>query len=275
MILHEESIWGGFRGDIAVKTVVVIPTYNEAGNLAELLSQIQALGVSGLTVLIVDDNSPDGTGQIAEQWAEKHPGWLHVMHRKGKLGLASAYVTGFHQALGMGAEAVIQMDADLSHDPHAIPVFLEAIERADLVIGSRYIPGGQIDSSWSLSRRLLSAWSNYYARSVTGVHVKDITSGYRCFRAALLRQITLRSIRSNGFVFQVEMALASRALGARLTEISITFRERNLGRSKMSVRIILEAAVRVWQLRRIYRQPQTEIYTKLSQDYDAEVISHE
>jgi len=248
-----------------VKTVVVVPTYNEAGNLAELLSQIQVLGVSGLTVLIVDDNSPDGTGQVADHWAEKHPGWLHVIHRKGKLGLASAYVTGFRQALDMGAEAVMQMDADLSHDPHAIPVFLEAIERADLVIGSRYIPRGQLDSSWSLSRRLLSAWSNYYARLVTGLHVKDLTSGYRCFRAELLRQITLRSIRSNGFVFQVEMALASRTLGARLTEIPITFRERKTGRSKMSFRIILEGAVRVWQLRRSYCKSLTGIPTESEQ----------
>lgn len=244
-----------------MKTVVVIPTYNEAGNLAELLSQIQALGISGLTVLIVDDNSSDGTGQIADHWAEKHPGWLHVIHREGKLGLASAYVNGFQQALDMGAEAVIQMDADLSHDPRAIPVFLEAIERADLVIGSRYVTGGQIDSSWSLSRRLLSAWSNYYARLVAGGQIKDITSGYRCFRAALLQQIALGSIRSNGFVFQVEMALASRALGARLAEIPITFRERNLGRSKMSFGIVLEAAVRVWQLRRAYRKSLAGIRT--------------
>jgi len=184
-----------------------------------------------------------------------------VIHRKERLGLASAYVTGFQQTLDMGAEAVIQMDADLSHDPRAIPVFLKAIEHADLVIGSRYVASGQIDSSWGLSRRLLSAWSNYYARLVTGVQVKDITSGYRCFRATLLRQIALGSIRSNGFVFQVEMALVSRALGARLTETPITFKERNQGRSKISFRIILEGVVRVWQLRCFYRKSLTGIRT--------------
>jgi len=246
-----------------MQTVVVVPTYNEADNLVELLSQIQALGINDLAVLVVDDNSPDGTRQIADRWAEKEPGWLHVIHRKGKLGLASAYVTGFRQALDMGAEFVMQMDADLSHDPHAIPAFLAAIERADLVIGSRYVSGGQIDESWGPSRRLLSAWSNQYARLFAGVRVRDATSGYRCFRAALLRQIALHPIRSNGFVFQVEMALASQVLGARLVEIPIKFKERNLGRSKMSLRIILEAAVRVWQLRRIYRQPWSGNYTRL------------
>ncbi len=240
-----------------MKIVVVIPTYNEADNVVELLSRIQSLGINGLTVLIVDDNSPDGTGQIADCWAEKHPGWLHVIHREGKTGLASAYVTGFRRALDMDAEAVMQMDADLSHDPHTIPAFLAAIQSADLVIGSRYVTGGQIDESWGLSRRLLSTWGNHYARLFAGVRAKDATSGYRCFRAALLRQIALHSIRSNGYVFQVEMALASQALGVRIVEIPITFRERNLGRSKMSLRTITEAAVRVWQLRRIYRQSLT------------------
>lgn len=239
--------------DIVVKTVVVIPTYNEAGNLAELLSQIHSLGVKGLIVLVVDDDSPDGTGQLADRWAEGHPGWLHVIHREGKLGLASAYTTGFRHVLESDAEFVVQMDADLSHDPLAIPAFLTAIQNADLVIGSRYVAGGQIDSAWGLGRRLLSAWSNHYARLVAGVHVRDATSGYRCFRAELLQQIALSSIRSSGFVFQVEMALASQMLGARVVEIPITFRERSDGLSKMSPRIIGEAAVRAWQLRWIYR----------------------
>ena len=241
---------------------VVVPTYNEADNLVELLTQIHALGINGLMVLIVDDNSPDGTGQIADCWAEKHPGKLHVIHRERKLGLASAYVTGFRQALDRGAEAVMQMDADLSHDPRAIPAFLAAVERADLVIGSRYVAGGQIDDSWGLSRRLLSAWGNRYAHLVAGVHVQDATSGYRCFRAALLQRIALHSIRSNGYVFQVEMALASQVLGARVVEIPITFTERSLGRSKISFRIIMEAAVRVWQLRRIYGQSQAGVYLR-------------
>jgi dolichol-phosphate mannosyltransferase len=245
-----------------MKTVVVIPTYNEVDNLVELLSQIQSLGIDDLAVLVVDDNSPDGTGQIADCWAEKHPGWLHVIHREGKLGLASAYVTGFRRALDMGAEAVMQMDADLSHDSHAIPSFLMAIQSADLVIGSRYVAGGQIDESWGLSRRLLSAWGNHYARLVAGVDIQDATSGYRCFRTELLRRISLRSIRSNGYVFQVEMALASQAFGARIVEIPITFKERNLGRSKISLRIITEAAVRVWQLRRVYNQSRTGVHTR-------------
>lgn len=237
-----------------MKTVIVVPTYNEADNLIELLSWIREQGIEELTVLIVDDNSPDGTWQIAERWAGQHPGQMQVIRREKKLGLASAYVTGFHRALALSPEVVIQMDADLSHDPGVIPAFLTAIEDADLVIGSRYVPGGKVDESWDLSRRLLSAWGNRYTRLVAGVHVKDATSGYRCFRAALLRQIPLQSIRSNGYVFQVEMALASRALGARVVEIPITFSERNLGRSKISFRIIMEAAFRVWQLRRIYRE---------------------
>ena len=232
------------------KVRTVIPTYNEAENLPRLVEELFALDIPTLEILVVDDNSPDGTGQIADQLASQHPDRVHVLHRAGKLGLGTAYITGFQYALKQGAEYVIQMDADFSHSPSYIPQFLQAIRGYDVVIGSRYVAGGRLDEQWGWWRYFLSWWANsVYTRLILGLKVKDATAGFKCWRRATLEGIGLDRVRSNGYVFQVEMAYLTEKLGYRFLEVPIYFEDRRIGRSKMTGRVKVEAALRTWQIR--------------------------
>lgn len=235
-------------------TMVVIPTYNEAENIPKLVGELFALGVPDLSILIVDDNSPDGTGEIAEEIASRHPDVVHVIKRPAKMGLGTAYITGFRYALGRGARYIIQMDADFSHSPSYIPVMLDKIRDYDVVIGSRYVPGGRVDEHWGLSRVLLSWWANaIYIPLILGLRIKDATSGFRCYRREVLETIDLAGIRSNGYVFQVEMSYLCDKLGFRIVEIPIYFEDRRIGKSKMDLPVKLEAAIRVWEIKWRYR----------------------
>jgi len=240
------------------KLTVVIPTYNEAENLEAIAEKLWSLPIPGLQILVVDDASPDGTGQIADELAAAHPGRFSVIHRKGKLGLGSAYITGFQTALEAGAEAIAQMDADFSHDPDYLPEFMQKLESADAVIGSRYVPGGKLDERWGFGRVLLSAFGNLYARTILGLQIKDATAGYRLWRRETLQGMPLERIRSNGYVFQVEMSYVAQKLGYRLIESPIYFEDRRIGQSKMTLRIQLEAAYRTWQVRYLHRNLSAE-----------------
>ncbi len=203
----------------------------------------------GVRVLVVDDGSPDGTGQIAENLSSTFPGRLEVMHRPRPAGLGSAYIDGMQHALGYQTDLITQMDADLSHDVRYLPDLIAAASTADLVIGSRYVPGGGV-SNWSLDRRLLSRFANFYVRAVTGLGVRDATAGYRCWRRETLRQLPLERLKSSGYSFQVEMAWETVRRGFRVAEVPIVFVERTLGRSKMNWPVILESIWMPWRLRR-------------------------
>ena len=241
-------------GKRTLKTAVVIPTYNEADNIPKLIGELLTLGIPNLSVVIVDDNSPDGTGQIAEEMAQTYPGRIHVIHRPGKMGLGSAYITGFRYVLEKGARYIVQMDADFSHSPRYIPTMLEKIRDYDVVVGSRYVPGGKLDERWGWGRLLLSWWANsVYVRLILGLKVRDATSGFKCFRRKVLETIDLSRIRSNGYVFQVEMAYLCEKLGFRIAEIPIYFEDRRIGRSKMDWGVKIEAALRVWEIKWRYR----------------------
>jgi dolichol-phosphate mannosyltransferase len=235
------------------KLTVVIPTYNEAENLELIAAELWALPIPDLKILVVDDASPDETGKIADDLAAAHPGRLSVIHRRGKLGLGSAYITGFKAALEGDAEAIAQMDADFSHDPGYLPEFMDKLESADAVFGSRYVPGGKLDERWGFGRVLLSAFGNLYARLILGLQIKDATGGYRLWRRETLQVMPLDSIRSNGYVFQVEMSYVAQKLGFHTIESPIYFEDRRIGQSKMTLRIQLEAAYRVWQVRYLHR----------------------
>ena len=236
-----------------MKIIQVIPTYNEAENLPILVSALLSQGIEGLNLLIVDDNSPDGTGAVADQLASEYPDQISVLHRKGKEGLGKAYIQGFRQALDQGAEVVGMMDADLSHPPNRLPVMLDALANADVVIGSRYTPGGSVDKTWPLFRKFLSWFANTYARTILGLPIKDTTGGYRLWRREALEAIHFEETRSSGYVFIVELAYMAKLAGLKFAEVPIYFAERSYGDSKMSLRIQIEAAFRVWQLRRLYR----------------------
>ena len=233
------------------KTMVVVPTYNESGNLPAMTEALFGLGIDDLQILIVDDASPDGTGQVADRLQEQHPGRFHVMHRHGKQGLGTAYIQGFTWALEQEAEAVIQMDADFSHPPTAIPHMLAAIGSYDVVVGSRYVKGGRTDERWGWGRKFLSWWANsVWVRLALGVHTKDATAGFKCWQASALRRMDLNSIRSNGYIFQVEMCYVAEQIGLRILEIPIHFDDRRIGQSKMDMRVKVEAALRVFEIRR-------------------------
>ncbi|MGD8821231.1 MAG: polyprenol monophosphomannose synthase [Anaerolineae bacterium] len=239
------------------KLMVVIPTYNEADNLPVMVGELLDLDLPGLQVLIVDDNSPDGTGQVADELVAEHDGHVHVIHRTGKLGLGTAYLTGFRYALDHGADLVVQMDADFSHSPAYIPQFLEKIEDYDVVIGSRYVSGGGTDERWSWWRYLLSWWANsVYTRLILGVKVKDATAGFKCWRRATLEGIGLDRVHSNGYVFQVEMAYLTEKCGFRFFEVPIYFEDRRIGKSKMTNSVKIEAALRTFQIRWRHRNAQ-------------------
>lgn len=237
-----------------MKIVQVIPTFNEAQNLPVLVSALFTQDIAGLNILIVDDNSPDGTGDVAENLAKDYAGKISVLHRQGKEGLGKAYIQGFQHALNLGADVVGMMDADLSHPPERLPTMLAALDRADVVIGSRYVPGGSVDKDWPIWRKGLSWFGNVYARTILGLPIQDATGGYRLWRSAALKAIPFADSRSNGYVFIVELAYLASLVGLRFAEVPIYFAERTQGDSKMSLRIQIEAAFRVWQLRRIYKQ---------------------
>ena len=233
-----------------MQTMVVIPTYNEASNLSPIVGELRSLDVSNLQILVVDDNSPDGTGDLADDLSRRYPGEFHVIHRSGKMGLGTAYIAGFRFVLGHGADRIVQMDADFSHSPSYIPRFLEELDGHDVVVGSRYAEGGQLDERWSFGRYLLSWWANsVYTRLILGVDVKDATAGFKCWKREVLEAIDLDSIKSGGYVFQVEMAYVTEKLGFRVLEVPIYFEDRRIGQSKMDVLIKLEAAWRVWQVK--------------------------
>ncbi|MBI2303909.1 MAG: polyprenol monophosphomannose synthase [Chloroflexi bacterium] len=229
-----------------------MPTYNEAENLPLMANQLFSLGVEGLGLIIVDDNSPDGTGQIADSLAQQYPHQIKVVHRPGKMGVGSAYIHAFRMALDMGADYIFEMDADFSHPPEVVPTMIAMMKDYYVAVGSRYVDGGGVDPKWGLWRKFLSWGGNVYARWVTGVRVKDATAGFKCFRRLVLEELDLAKVESGGYVFQVEMAYACQKRGYRVVEVPITFIERARGRSKMSWGIIWEAAWRVWQIKRRY-----------------------
>src|SRR5437764_2583218 len=229
-----------------MKTLIIIPTYNEAENLRPLLEAIFSF-VAATDVLIVDDNSPDGTGDLADAIAAKDAR-VHVLHRSGKLGLGTAYIAGFKYAVAHGYDAAFEMDADFSHDPRYLPDFLKAIEHADLVIGSRYIPGGST-RNWSFLRRFISGGGNIFARFMLGIPVQDCTAGFRCYRRQVLESIDLDTIQSQGYAFQVEMAYRVMQQGFKIVETPIVFMDRRIGKSKMSRKIVIEAFIYVLQAR--------------------------
>jgi len=242
---------------------VVIPTYNEADNLPTLVAALRALPLPGLQIVVVDDDSPDGTGQIADQLAEQALGCVHVFHRPRKSGFGRAYLYGFAAALELGTQAVAQMDADLSHPPAKLVDLLAAVDHYDLAIGSRYVAGGSVDARWPRWRKGLSAFGNAYARTVLGLVLRDVTSGFRVYRCETLKAMPLDRIRSGGYVFQIELLYVARLCGFSATEIPIHFVERAWGASKMSLQIQAEAALRVWQLRLAYRDLVWRRRTKL------------
>lgn len=230
-----------------MKAVVVTPTYNERANIEEFVAKLRQT-IPEMHILIVDDNSPDGTGEVAGRLASQHPDEIFVLHRERKQGLGCAYVAGFRLALDRGYDLILQMDADLSHDPAFIPAMLERIRSCDVVLGSRYTQGINV-VNWDLKRLLLSKMANRYARTVTGMPVTDATGGFKCWRREALDTIGLDQVFSNGYMFQIEMTYKAMRKGFRVEEIPIIFYERNLGKSKMDSGIILEALWGVWRLR--------------------------
>ena len=233
-----------------MNVTVVVPTFNEANNLPALVGELLAQSISDLHLLIVDDGSPDGTGKLAEELAARTPGRMNVMHRTGLRGLGRAYVDGFRWALEHGADAIVQMDADFSHSPTDVPrlVATHRVPDCDVAVGSRYVSGGRVDEHWSFGRYALSWWANMYARSILGLKTQDATAGFKCWKHSALKAIDLSRIRSNGYIFQVEMTYVSERLGLRICEMPIFFEDRRIGKSKMTIPVKVEAAWRVFQV---------------------------
>jgi dolichol-phosphate mannosyltransferase len=227
-----------------VRVTVCLPTYNERENLEPM---VRALGEQDVSVLVIDDSSPDGTGELADRLAAELD-HVHVLHRERKEGLGPAYLAGFRHALAGGAELILEMDADFSHDPNDVPRLIERAREADIVLGSRYVEGGSI-RNWGRLRRFVSAGGSAYARRVLGVHVRDLTGGFKCFRREALETIDLDAITSRGYAFQIETTYRALRAGFRVIEVPIAFVDRERGGSKMSRRIVLEAIWRVPMLR--------------------------
>lgn len=227
------------------RAVICLPTYNERENLPRVLDALEPFGVE---VLVIDDNSPDGTGDLADRLAADRD-WVSVLHRERKEGLGPAYLAGFRRALSGDAEYVLEMDADLSHDPEAVPRLIEAcVNGADVALGSRYVEGGGTEN-WGRGRRLVSAGGSLYARTLLGVDIRDLTGGFKCFRRAVLEQIDLEAVTSKGYAFQIELTYRALRAGFRVVEVPIVFVDRTHGKSKMSRTIFLEAVARVPLLR--------------------------
>ena len=229
-----------------MKAIVVIPTYNERDNIVRLSREILKQHPS-LHILFVDDNSPDGTGIIADELAAADDR-ITVIHRPGKLGLGSAYITGFKTALKTDADYIIEMDADFSHDPGVLPVFLETITGCDLVVGSRYLNGVSV-VNWPIRRLILSYFASVYTRFVTGLKIMDCTSGFKCFRRSTLEAMNLDNVKSDGYSFQIEMNYLCMEKGLNIVEVPIIFIDRHAGSSKMSRKIVREAILMVWKLK--------------------------
>ncbi|MEU9073781.1 polyprenol monophosphomannose synthase [Kitasatospora sp. NPDC004745] len=233
------------------KVVVVVPTYNERENLPVLAGLLADLPVPDLHLLVVDDNSPDGTGELADKLAADSGGTVGVLHRTEKNGLGRAYLAGMARALDEGADVVVQMDADLSHPASAIPAMVEALlaDETAVVLGSRYVPGGSTAAEWPWHRKALSAWANLYVNTILGLGVRDATAGFKAWRAATLRAIDLPSVQSSGYSFQVEMNYRVVQRGMTIREVPIRFEERIEGASKMSIGVQVESALAPWKLR--------------------------
>lgn len=229
-----------------MQSIVVIPTYNELDNIQRLLPVLLEV-IPSLQIVVVDDSSPDGTGELVEQMAAAD-GRIHLLRRSGKLGLGSAYIAGFKYALQQEVDCIFEMDADFSHDPKMLPAFIEALSENDVVIGSRYSSGVNV-VNWPMSRLLLSYFANMYTRFVTGMRIMDATGGFKCFRKTALAQLDLDGVRSDGYAFQIEMNYRCYCKGFRIREIPIVFVDRHSGSSKMSRGIIYEAIWIVWWLR--------------------------
>lgn len=235
-----------------MRITIVIPTYNEAENLPKLVSALFSLPLD-LNILVVDDNSPDGTGQLAEDLAKQNVGRIDVLRRPGKMGLRSAYLNGFQKILDSDADAIVQMDADFSHDPLVLTEMAKLLETNDVVLGSRYVSGGSVDEKWPIWRKWLSAFGNFYARTILGLPLHDVTTGYRMWRSTTLKQMPFERIQATGYIFLVEMIYLAHCLKFRIGEAPIYFADRRFGKSKMSFKIQMEAAVRIWQVLWNYR----------------------
>jgi dolichol-phosphate mannosyltransferase len=231
--------------DSAMRPVVIVPTYNERANIAALVPAL--LAIEGLRIIVADDGSPDGTGAEADRLAATSQGRVRVLHRTGQRGYGRSHLDGMRMALATDATHICQMDADLSHAPGDLRRLLEAAPRADLIIGSRYVEGGEVQN-WPKRRRILSAFANRYVRSITGLPVHDCTSGFRCWSRTLLGTLDLSDMQSDGYAFLVEMAWKARRHGGRIIEVPITFVERREGASKLSWRVIVESVVLPWRL---------------------------
>ena len=229
--------------------LIIIPTYNEKENLGPLLEAIYEIRPD-IHVLVVDDNSPDGTGQLVAEWAEapQYEGRLFLLRRAGKLGLGTAYIAGFRWALARSYRRILEMDADFSHNPRYLPDLLAAAEEADLVLGSRYVPGGGV-KNWGFWRRFLSRGGSLYARVLLGLPYQDLTGGFKCFRREVLETLDLGAVRSNGYSFQIELTYRAHCKGFKIKEVPIIFEDREVGKSKMSKNIFWEAVLMVWKLR--------------------------
>jgi len=236
-----------------MQLTIVLPTYNEAENLPKIFSALLKLPLTDLKLLVIGDNSPDGTGKIAEDWAQQKLGRISVNHRTGKRGLGTAYIQGFQKALADGAEVIGQMDSDFSHPPEKLLEMLSALETCDAVIGSRYVPGGGVDERWPAWRKGLSSFGNIYARTILSLPIRDTTGGFRLWRNETLQSMPLEQVRSNGYAFQVEMTYIAHKMGFQFREVPIYFADRRWGDSKMSFQIQVEAATRVWQLIWVYK----------------------
>ena len=230
---------------MSASALVIIPTYNERANLPVLIAGLMAH--TGVRVLVVDDQSPDGTGRVADQMAIEHPGRIAVLHRTERRGFGRSYVAGMRRAIDEPVDVVCQMDADLSHDPGQLPDLIAAMSDADVVIGSRYVPGGAI-LNWPMRRRVLSRVANAYIRSVTRLRPRDCTSGYRCWRRTTLAALPLELFFSDGYSFLVEMLFVAARRGFRIAEVPITFVERREGESKVSRAVLIESAITPWRL---------------------------
>ena len=243
MVAEHDSRLASLENNV-VKAIIAIPTYNERENIVNLVQAIQS-AAPATDILIIDDNSPDGTGKIADEMAARD-NTIHVMHRPGKLGLGTAYIAGFHYAIERGYDFVFEMDADFSHNPTYLPRFFELAGNADVVIGSRYVKGGGTPN-WSPLRKFISGGGNMFARAMLGIPVHDCTAGYRCYRTTALRALNLDAIHAQGYAFQVEMTYNFWKSGFRIRELPIIFEDRRVGKSKMSRKIFIEAFL--WVLR--------------------------